>query len=122
VSFELAKKLKLQNIRFLTNLKSMQSKLIIYVPVSHVEEVASAIFENGGGIIGEYSNCSFRTEGEGTFKGSEKTSPSVGKKLSYEKVEEIKLEVLINSWEIEKILSAIRKVHPYEEMAYDIFP
>jgi len=122
VSFELAKKLKLQNIRFLTNLKSLQSKLIVFVPASHVEKVAVAIFESGGGIIGEYSNCSFRTEGEGTFKGSEKTSPSVGKKLNYEKVEEIKLEVLINSWEIEKIISAIRKVHPYEEMAYDVFP
>ncbi len=122
VSFELAKTLKLKNIRFLTNLKSLQYKLIIFVPDSHLEKVANTIFENGGGIIGEYSNCSFRTRGEGSFSGSEKTSPSIGKKLNYEKVDEVKLEVLIDSWKLEKILSAVRTVHPYEEMAYDVYP
>ena len=122
VSFELAKALELKNIRFLSNLKSIQYKLIIFVPEAHVEKVAAAIFENGGGIIGEYSNCSFRTKGEGSFKGSKKTSPSVGRKLNYEKIDEIKLEVLIDSWKLDKILSAIRKVHPYEEIAYDVYP
>ncbi len=122
VSFELAKTLKLKNIRFLTNLKSTQYKLIIFVPDSHLEKVANTIFENGGGIIGEYSNCSFRTAGEGTFKGSEKTSPAFGKKLKNEKVNEIKLEVLIDSWKLEKILSEVKKVHPYEEVAYDVYP
>ena len=121
VSFELAKNLKLVNIRFLTNLASIQYKLIIFVPGNHLEKIANTIFENGGGIIGEYSHCSFRTRGEGSFKGSEKTIPSVGKKLVYEKVDEVKLEVLIDSWKLEKILSEVRKVHPYEEMAYDVF-
>ncbi len=118
----LAKTLKLKNIRFLSNIKSTQYKLIVFVSESHIEKVASAIFENGGGIIGEYSNCSFRTKGKGSFKGSGKTSPSVGKKLNYEKVDEIKLEVLIDSWKLNKILSAIRSVHPYEEIAYDVYP
>ena len=122
VSFELAKTLKLKNIRFLTNIKSTKYKLIVFVPEGHIEKVASAIFENGGGIIGEYSNCSFSTKGKGSFKGSEKTTPSVGKKLTYEKVDEIKLEVLIDSWKLNKILSAIRNVHPYEEIAYDVYP
>ena len=122
VSFELAKTLKLKNIRFLSNVKSTQYKLVVFVPESHIEKVASAIFESGGGIIGEYSNCSFRTKGKGSFNGSEKTSPSIGKKLNYEKVDEIKLEVLIDSWKLNKILSAIRNVHPYEEIAYDVYP
>ena len=122
VSFELAKTLKLKNIRFLTNLKSIQYKLIIFVPYSHLEKVANTIFENGGGIIGEYSHCGFRTKGEGSFKGSEKTSPSIGRKLNYEKVDETKLEVLIDSWKLKKILSAVRKIHPYEEIAYDVYP
>src|SRR5690554_6786280 len=122
VSFELAKRLKLKNIQFLTNLNSLQSKIIIFVPASHLEDVASVIFENGGGIIGEYSNCSFRTEGTGTFKGSEKTSPALGQKLVYEKVDEVKLEVLVNSWKVNKIISEVKKVHPYEEMAYDVYP
>ena len=122
VSFELAKTLKLKNIRFLTNLKTIQYKLVIFVPESHLEKVAKTIFENEGGIIGEYTRCSFRTMGKGTFKGSEKSSPSIGKKLNYEEVDEIRLEVLIDSWKLEKILSEIRKVHPYEEMAYDVYP
>ena len=122
VSFELAKALQLKNIRFLKNLKSIQYKLVIFLPDSHVEKIASIIFENGGGVIGEYSHCSFKTKGVGSFKGSEKTSPAVGKKLSYEKVDEVKLEVLIDSWKIEKILSAVKKVHPYEEIAYDVYP
>ncbi len=122
VSFELAKILKLKNIRFLSSINLTQYKLIVFVPESHIEKVASAIFKNGGGIIGEYSNCSFRTKGKGSFKGSEKTSPSIGKKLNYEKVDEIKLEILIDSWKLNKILSAIRNVHPYEEIAYDVYP
>ncbi|OGU73866.1 MAG: Nif3-like dinuclear metal center hexameric protein [Ignavibacteria bacterium RBG_16_34_14] len=122
VSFQLAKTLKLKNIRFLANLKSKQYKLVIFVPDSHFEKVANAIFENGGGNIGEYSHCGFRTKGEGSFKGSEKTSPSIGKKLNYERVDEIKLEVLIDSWKLEKILSEVKKVHPYEEIAYDVYP
>jgi dinuclear metal center YbgI/SA1388 family protein len=122
VSFELAKVLKLQDINFLVNLDSNQSKFIVFVPESAVEKVADAIFNSGGGIIGEYSYCSFRTKGEGTFRGSEKTSPALGKKETYEKVNEIKLEVLIDSWKLDKVLSAVRKVHPYEEIAYDIIP
>jgi len=122
VSFELAKTLKLKNIRFLTNLKSIQYKLIIFVPDSHLEIVANTIFKDGGGIIGEYSNCSFRTSGEGTFKGSEKASPSLGKKLSFEIVNEVKLEVIIDSWKLGKIISEVKKVHPYEEIAYDVYP
>ncbi|HSP86740.1 MAG TPA: Nif3-like dinuclear metal center hexameric protein [Ignavibacteriaceae bacterium] len=122
VSFQLAKTLQLKNINFLTNLKSLQYKLVIFVPDSHLEKVAETIFENGGGIIGEYSNCSFWIKGKGSFKGSEKTSPSIGKKMNYEKVDEIKLEVLIDSWKLEKILSAVKAVHPYEEIAYDIYP
>ncbi len=122
VSIELAKTLKLKNIRFLSNLNTNQYKLIVFVPDSHVEKVANAIFNNGGGIISEYSNCSFRTKGVGSFKGSKNSSPSVGKKLSYEKVDEVKLEVLIDSWKLEKIITAVRNTHPYEEIAYDVYP
>lgn len=122
VSFELAKTLKLQNIRFLSNLEANQYKLIIFVPEKNLNAVAQAIFENGGGIIGEYTHCSFRTHGEGTFKGSGKTNPAAGKKLRYEKVNEIKIEVIIDSWKLDKIMGGVRKVHPYEEIAYDAYP
>jgi dinuclear metal center YbgI/SA1388 family protein len=122
VSFELAKTLKLQSIRFLSNIEANQYKLIIFVPEKNLDSVAHAIFENGGGVIGEYTHCSFRTKGRGTFKGSEKTNPTTGKKLRYEKVNEIKIEVIVDSWKLDKVMGAVRKVHPYEEIAYDTYP
>ena len=122
VSFELAKKLNLKKIDFLVNIKSNQNKLIVYVPLTHVNRISKAIFEAGGGIIGEYSNCSFKTSGTGTFRGSGKTNPSIGKKGNFEEVEEIRLEVPVNSWKLRNVLNAILKVHPYEEIAYDIYP
>jgi dinuclear metal center YbgI/SA1388 family protein len=122
VSFQLAKKLGLKNITFLKNQKSNQYKLSIFVPTTHVEKVAAAVFSSGGGIIGEYSNCSFRSEGEGTFKGSNISNPMVGTKDRYEKVKEIKLEVLVNSWKLNIVLNTMLNAHPYEEPAYDIYP
>jgi dinuclear metal center YbgI/SA1388 family protein len=122
VSFQLAKKLGLKNISFLKNLKSNQFKVSVFVPETHIEIVANSIFSAGGGIIGEYSNCSFRSPGEGTFKGSGLSKPAVGSKGKYEKVKEVKLEVLIDSWKLNEVLSAIRTSHPYEEPAYDIYP
>lgn len=122
VSFQLAKKLGLKNITFLKKLKSNQYKLSVLIPTTHVEKVASAIFNAGGGIIGEYSSCSFRSEGEGTFKGSSISNPAVGMKGRYEKVKEIKLEVLVDSWKLKIVLDAMLSAHPYEEPAYDIYP
>jgi hypothetical protein len=72
-------------------------------------------------MIGEYSNCSFRTMGNGTFKGSDKSSPSIGKKGTIEFVEEVKLEILVDQWKLNHIISSMKKAHPYEEVAYDIF-
>jgi dinuclear metal center YbgI/SA1388 family protein len=122
VSFELASVLELKNIRFLKELKGNQSKLVIFVPVDVLESVSDAVFSSGGGIIGEYSGCSFRTEGRGTFRGSGKSDPAAGEKEKFETVEEVRLEVIIDNWKLNKIVSEIKKVHTYEEPAYDIYP
>lgn len=122
VSFRLAKKLKLQGIDFLKKLNSNQVKLTVFVPEEAIGKVSESIFNSDGGIIGEYSNCSFRTQGEGTFLGSEKSNPAVGIKQKFETVNEVRLEVLVDSWKVEKVLSAMLKVHPYEQPAYDIYP
>lgn len=74
------------------------------------------------GIIGEYSKCSFRTIGIGTFKGSEKSKPKLGVKENFEKVDEVKIEVLVNSFDLQNIIAEMKKVHPYEEVAYDVYP
>lgn len=122
VSFILAKTLKLQKIKFLKNLNSNQYKLTIFVPEDSLEKVAGAVFSSGGGIIGEYSKCSFRTSGTGTFMGSEKSNPGRGEKQKFQKVNEIKLEVIIDAWKLSSVISEVNKVHPYEEPAYDIIP
>ncbi|GIK22718.1 MAG: GTP cyclohydrolase 1 type 2 [Ignavibacteriota bacterium] len=121
VSFQLAEKLGLKNQKFLFNLSSNQNKISVFVPVKYADKVAGAMHEAGAGIIGEYTNCSFRTVGAGTFKGSDKSNPKVGLKNKLETVEEVKLEVLVNSFDADKVISAMKKVHPYEEPAFDIY-
>ncbi len=122
VSFRLAKQLKLRDVDFLTKLSTSQIKLIVFIPEESLEKVSDAIFSAGGGRIGEYTNCSFRTTGKGTFKGSEKTSPAAGKREIFETVNEVRLEVLVDSWKIRNVITEMLKVHPYEEPAYDIYP
>jgi len=122
VSYQLAGKLNLQKIRFLKNLSENQFKLAVFVPLTHINKVAEAVHRAGGGIIGEYSHCSFRTKGIGTFKGSQESNPSVGRKGKVEFVEETKLEVLVDEWKLTRVISEMKAAHPYEEVAYDIFP
>lgn len=98
-----------------------QSKLVVFVPERHVEEVAEAAFRVGGGVIGNYTQCSFRQAGHGTFFGSETTQPAVGQKGQFERVEEIRLELVFPTDRLREIVSAVRKAHPYEEPAYDIY-
>ena len=122
VSFALAKKLELSNIRFLVNQKENQSKLVVFVPENGVEKVSSALFEARAGKIGEYEKCSFKGSGQGTFQGSNASNPAVGNKNTFETVEEIRLEVLVDDWNLNKAISAIKNNHPYEEPAFDIYP
>jgi dinuclear metal center YbgI/SA1388 family protein len=122
VSYQLAKRLALRNIKFLKNLSNNQVKLSVFVPLAHLDKVSDAIYQAGGGIIGEYSNCSFRTSGKGTFSGSVQSNPSIGKKGVVETVEEVKLEVLVDQWKLSHVISSIKIAHPYEEIAYDVYP
>jgi dinuclear metal center YbgI/SA1388 family protein len=122
VSFELAKSLKLKNSKFLVNEKSNQFKLVVFIPEKDLYTVSNLLFDAGAGIIGDYEKCSFRLNGSGTFKGSENTNPAVGKKLNLENVNEVRLEVLVDSWKLNTVISALHKSHPYEEPAFDIYP
>jgi dinuclear metal center YbgI/SA1388 family protein len=122
VSFQLAKELGLRNIRFMQYQESNQYKLVVFVPETSLDKVRDAIFSAGGGIIGEYSRCGFSLSGTGTFEGSENSSPVVGKPLSEENVDEVRLEVLIDKWKIHKVTSSLIEAHPYEEPAFDIYP
>ncbi len=122
VSFQLAKNLKLKNIKFLNHLKSQQFKLVIFVPKESLEKVANAVFDAGAGAMGNYSNCSFRGEGMGTFKGSKESNPVIGEKEELTFVDEIRFEVLVNKIKLNNTITAMLNAHPYEEPAYDIIP
>lgn len=99
-----------------------QCKLVTFVPEKDVDTVAEAVFEAGAGRIGDYEKCSYRLSGHGTFFGTDSTSPVVGKKGRLEHVDEIRLEVVFPKRLIARVAAALRKAHPYEEPAFDVYP
>jgi len=117
----LAEKLGLKNIAVLQPLKGMLRKIVVFVPESHHDIVRNAMFEAGAGVIGEYDSCSFNTSGKGTFKAGVDTDPFVGNKGELHTESEIKIETILPSWIENKVVNAIRKVHPYEEIAWDSY-
>ena len=122
VSFELANVLNLKKIRFLELQESNQFKVVTFIPVESLNKVSDAVFNAGAGIIGEYDNCSFQVNGLGTFKGSKKSNPIVGKKSRIESVNEVRFEFIVDAWKLNGVIASLKKAHPYEEPAYDVYP
>jgi dinuclear metal center YbgI/SA1388 family protein len=122
VSFALAEKLGLTNTRFLAPLKGTRAKIVVFVPQGYVDRVAEAMSDAGAGIIGEYTACSFRLRGTGTFRGSPATKPFIGKAGRLETAEEVRLEMIAPRARVQAIVAAMKRVHPYEEVAYDVYP
>jgi len=120
VSAKMAKMLGLQNVSVLSQKENTLKKLFTFAPLNKAEQVRNAIFEAGGGHIGNYSECSFNAEGTGTFKASEGTDPYIGKKGEQHHEKEIKIEVIFPFFLEQKIVAAMKQAHPYEEVAYDI--
>ena len=92
------------------------------MPDSDLARVSDALFAAGAGHIGQYSECSFRLAGTGTFFGSEATKPTVGRKGQREEVQEWRLEVVCPEANVEQVIAAMRRAHSYEEPAYDVYP
>lgn len=97
-------------------------KLVVFVPETHVEEVRVAISTAGAGWIGNYSHCTFSTNGTGTFLPQDGTQPFIGEVGRLEKVEEVRLETIVPEGIQGKVIKAMLKSHPYEEVAYDLYP
>lgn len=122
VSYALADKLELKNIKVLKPAEAFLKKIIVFVPVDYVEKITEAMALAGAGKIGEYDYCSFRISGIGTFKGSQLSKPFIGVPGELEKVEEIRVEMILPEWKLTDVINAMRASHPYEEPAYDIYP
>jgi hypothetical protein len=96
-------------------------KLVVFVPPEALDAVRNALFEAGAGRIGAYERCSWYTEGTGTFLGGEETAPEVGEPGREERVHEFRLETIFPAEQHEQVVAAVRRAHPYEEPAFDVY-
>lgn len=97
-------------------------KLVVFVPPDHLEGVQEALSSAGAGWIGNYSHCTFQLLGEGTFKPLEGSHPFIGNKGRLEQVQEVRLETIIPREKETPIIAALMAAHPYEEVAFDVYP
>ncbi len=97
-------------------------KLVFTVPVTHAQSVRTAVGEAGAGKYKNYSFCSFSTRGIGRFKPEVGAHPAIGEIGKLEEVEEERVECQVEDTVVDAVLQALRKTHPYEEIAYDLFP
>ena len=93
----------------------------MFVPREALDAVRNALFAAGAGRIGDYERCSWYTEGTGTFLGGEGTAPSVGQAGREERVLELRLETVFPADRQDEVITALRRAHPYEEPAFDVY-
>ena len=120
VSAKMCEILGLQNTKILIPKKGIIKKLTTYVPIKHADALRNSLFSANAGSIGNYDNCSFNIEGQGTFKGNENSNPVLGEKGKQHTEKEIKISIVFESKNEASILNALKEHHPYEEAAYEI--
>ena len=97
-------------------------KFVVFVPLSHTDIVRKTLGDAGAGKIGNYNFCSFSSRGAGRFRGNEKSNPSIGEAEVYEEVEEERIETIVPREILKGVIEKVKAVHPYEEVAFDIYP
>lgn len=113
--------LGIKNCRILSPGKGLLSKLVTFCPIDHSDRVRQALFEAGAGHIGNYDYCSYNVTGQGTFRASENANPFVGEKNIVHFETESRIEVTFPRFLEHRLVAALLKNHPYEEVAYDIY-
>jgi hypothetical protein len=96
-------------------------KLVVTVPLTHADQVRAAIGDAGGGKMGEYSHCSFSSRGKGRFIPLVGANPHIGSVGMPEIVEEERIEITVDEEILHEVIAAMKAVHPYEEVAYDVY-
>lgn len=122
VNKKFADKLGLVNTRILAPKKNLLKKVVTYCPNAHAATVRNAMFNAGAGKIGNYDECSFNINGTGTFRANQHTNPFVGNKGETHEEHEIRIESVVPNYQLKSVLQALKKAHPYEEVAYDVYP
>lgn len=121
VNSMLCDKLGIINRQVLRPMKGMLQKLVTFCPTQHAGKVREAIFAAGAGHIGNYDNCSFNAAGQGTFRAGDGANPYVGETGKLHIEDEIRIETIFPAFLQSKVIAALIKSHPYEEVAYDIY-
>lgn len=122
ISNIIAKELALRDSAVLSEIYSEKLyKTVVFVPATHSELVRNAMTDNGAGYIGNYSHCTFNVKGNGTFMPKEGSNPFIGKENKIEYVEEERIETIVTEHQLNKVIDSMLNVHPYEEVAYDIY-
>ena len=102
--------------------QSNNVKIVVFVPETHADAVREAMGKSGAGKIGNYTYCSFSSKGTGRFKPEDGAHPAIGEVGKLESVQEERIEVVCDRKFLDDVVFAIKKVHPYEEVALDIYP
>jgi len=102
--------------------ESKNVKIVVFVPESHADVVREAMGKSGGGEIGNYTFCSFSSKGIGRFKPENGAHPTIGEVEKFESVQEERIEIVCSRDLLKDVIAAMKKVHPYEEVAFDVYP
>jgi len=122
VNSKICEKIGLTNTCILSPAKEQLLKLVTFIPEDHLDQVREAVFAAGAGEIGKYDKCSFSTEGLGTFRGGDEANPYVGEIDEFHFEKEARFETVLFKHSKNKVINALLKAHPYEEVAYDFYP
>ena len=120
VNYAICKALDIENPKILIPSRNTIKKLTTYVPKTDAEQLRHALFDAGAGKIGHYSHCSFSTEGTGSYKANSKANPVKGKKGEIHFEKEVQIHLTYPKSAEKRVLKALFKYHPYEEVAYEI--
>ncbi len=122
VNAMIAEKIGLINTAILAPKDQLLKKLVTFCPVDHAQKLREVIFRAGAGQIGNYDSCSFNIIGDGTFRAGEEANPFVGEVNQLHTGKEVRIETVFPDFLKNRIVSAMLETHPYEEVAYDIYP
>ncbi len=101
---------------------SKNVKIVVFVPETHTDAVRKAMGDAGAGIIGNYSHCTFSSKGVGRFRPVQGANPHIGEVGKFEEVAEERIETICPREKLAGVVTAIKEVHPYDEIALDIYP
>lgn len=122
VNKKISDKLGLVGAKILQPVKGKLKKLVTFCPVAYHEKVREAMLNAGAGHIGAYDSCSFNSEGKGTFRAGDNSNPFVGSIGEIHQENEWRIETIVPDHLLAEVINAMTRAHPYEEVAYDIYP